>query len=177
MRLISALTLLWLAGAAIAQTPQGHDVQPPSALNAMSFMLGDWSGKQNFVTNGPPMSLKAVNHAHLAVGNRYIEERLTTYLGDGSPRDVRHFLTYDPNSSKYRAWWFNDSSVGAMVFTGEMQDGKLVMVSDPVMSASGTSHIFRATYEKVGDNGFAWSLEFQQDGVWTKQFRAEYTRD
>ena len=138
-------------------------------------MLGDWSGKQNFNTGGPPMVLGAKDLIAPAIGGRYIEEKLATMMPSGKMSDTRHLLTYIPKEGKFHAWWFNDSSAGAMELEGGMENGKLVLVSSPTHTGAGPANVFRATYEQTGNHGLAWTLELKAGGSWRKLFRSEYT--
>jgi len=45
--------------------------------------------------------------------------------------DTRHFMTYDADTKTFKAWWFNDSSVGAMELEGTVEGDKLVLLSKP----------------------------------------------
>src|SRR5689334_16893678 len=96
MKLLIAFLLF--AGALVANA-QTHDLKPADALKNLAFMKGDWSGKQEFNTNGgAAMSGDAVNHIDDAIGGRYLCEMLSTTMPGRKPTDTRHFISYDPKS-------------------------------------------------------------------------------
>src|ERR1043165_1695933 len=99
------LCLFALCFCAFASAQQ-HDLKPADALKRLAFMKGDWSGKQDFNTQGgPAMSGNATNRIDDAIGGRYLCEMLSTTMPDRKPTDTRHFISYDPKSGKYTAWW------------------------------------------------------------------------
>ncbi|MES1147281.1 MAG: DUF1579 family protein, partial [bacterium] len=99
--LLSAIALLSVA--------QQHDLKPAEALKSLEFMKGDWAGKQEFNTQGgAAMTGDATNHISDAIGGRYLCEMLSTSLPGRKPTDTRHFISFDPKTQKYTAWWFTD---------------------------------------------------------------------
>lgn len=139
-------------------------------------MAGEWRGSQTFNTGGAPMSGDAVDHVGKAIGGRYIEERLSTTLPGRKPSDTRHLLTYDPTQKHFRAWWFNDSSVGAMELAGDLDGSKLVLVSKPTDTGSPAPVVFRATYERVDGSHLGYKLEIQTGDTWRELFHTVYSR-
>jgi hypothetical protein len=90
-----------------------------AALDKLAFLKGDWTGQQEFnMQGGPAMSGEATDHVEVAVGGRYLAEVLATTLPGRKPTDSRHFISFDPASGKYVAWWFNDTSIGPSAFEG-----------------------------------------------------------
>src|ERR1700682_3690298 len=88
-----------------------HDSPPADAMSNLAFIVGDWKGKQTFMTdNGGEMVGEAANHAEGAVGKRFIEEHLSTTLSGRPPTDTRHMLAYDKRADQYVAYWFNDTA-------------------------------------------------------------------
>ncbi len=90
----------------------GQQQTPPSPdpLNSLSFMKGDWTGKQNFDTGGgPPMVGEATDRIEIGIAGKYLCEMLSTTMPGRKPTDTRHFISYDKQSGKYSAWWFNDT--------------------------------------------------------------------
>ena len=122
-------TLLALSGA--VAFGQQQTLQPADALSKLSFMQGDWAGKQVFNTNGgAAMVGDASDRIELGVAGKYLCEMLSTTLEGRKPTDTRHFISYDQKTGKYTAWWFNDTSYHPTALTGELAGGKLVLMSD-----------------------------------------------
>ena len=172
MKLLCALVLVMPAFA----LAQGHDVKPADAMSALAFMKGEWAGKQEFNTGGDPMVGDATNQIAEAIGGRYLEERLSTTLPGRRPSDTRHFVTFDPKAGTYRAWWFNDSSVGAMELEGTLTGRKLVLTSKPTLTGNGQSSVFRATYDGSTEGGLTYTLELQQGSEWRTLFTTKYAK-
>ncbi len=173
MRLILSCFLTCLCLGALAQ---GHDIKPADAMAKVAFMKGDWSGKQDFNTGGEAMIGDATDHVEDAIGGRYLEEKLSTTLPGRKPSDTRHLLTFDPKSGTYKAWWFNDSSVGAMELEGQFQGSDLVLTSKPTETGNGQSSVFRVTYSSPSPDKLVYKLELQAGGDWRLLFTTTYSK-
>jgi hypothetical protein len=163
--------LLVLSGAfAFGQQP---GVQPADALGKLSFMQGDWAGKQDFNTNGEPAMVgDAIDKVEMGIANKYLCEMLSTTLPGRKPTDTRHFISYDAKTQKYTAWWFNDTSYHPTALTGDLKGNKLVLMSDP--SAQGP--LLRATYESPSADTLTYMVEMKNGDNWTRLFLTTYTK-
>lgn len=155
---------------------QGHDVQPADAMKAIAFLKGNWVGKQDFNTGGAPMVGEATNRVEEAIGGRYLEEHLSTTLPGRKPSDTRHFLTYDPKAGVYRAWWFNDSSAGAMELEGTLSGKKLTLTSKPTLTGNGQTSVMRVTYDCSSDSKLVYTLELKEADNWRLLFTSTYSK-
>ncbi len=156
-----------------AQSTSQSAIQPADALAKLAFLEGDWAGKQNFNTNGgPAMVGDATDSVSLGIAGKYLCEMLSTTLPDRKPTDTRHFVSYDKQSGKYTAWWFNDTSYHPTQFTGELTGNKLVLSSDP----SGAGPILRATYEGSSPDKLTFQLEMKSGESWTTLFVTTYLK-
>ena len=168
----SLITLLLVACAAFGST-QEHDLKPVDALKNLSFLKGDWSGKQEFNTQGgPSMSGDATDRIDDAIGGHYLCEMLSTTLPSRKPTDTRHFISFDTKSGTYQAWWFTDTSPAPLEFTGSLEGKKLVLTSKPLANGA----ILVATYECPTDNKLTYTLEMQSNGQTTRLFTSTYSR-
>ena len=162
-----------LALASTIAVAQQTSVQPTDALNKLSFMQGDWSGQQDFnTTNGAKMVGDATDNIAVCIKEKYICEQLSTTLPNRKPTDTRHFISFDKQTGKYTAWWFNDTSVRPMELTGDVSGNKLVLLSD----ASAPGPVLRATYELTPENKLTFLLEMKQGDSWAKLFLTTYTK-
>jgi hypothetical protein len=162
------------AFAAGQQPPAQSAVQPADALAKLAFMQGDWSGKQNFNTNGgPAMVGDATNSVAIGIAGKYLCESLSTTLPGRKPTDTRHFLSFDKQSGKYTAWWFNDTSYHPTLLTGDLTGNKLVLTSD----ASGAGPVLRATYESPTPDKLIFQLEMKSGDSWTLLFVTTYGKN
>jgi hypothetical protein len=170
MRLIVCFLVMCASAFACGQQPAA---QPANPLDNLSFMKGNWSGKQNFDTGGgPAMVGDATDRVEIGIGGKYLCEMLSTTLPGRKPTDTRHFISYDKQSGKYTAWWFNDTSTHPSELTGDLSANKLILLS----SASGPGPVLRATYESPSENALTFLLEMKQGESWTKLFITTYTK-
>ena len=164
--------LLFACSSAIAIAQQGA-TPAPNPLDNLSFMQGDWSGKQNFNNEGgPAMVGDATDRIEIGIAGKYLCEMLSTTLPGRKPTDTRHFISYDKQSGKYTAWWFNDTSTHPSELTGDLTGNKLVLLS----SSSGPGPLLRATYESPSVNTLTFLLEMKQGDNWTKLFLTTYAK-
>jgi hypothetical protein len=170
MRLV--ICFLTLCASALSYSQQTTP-PTPNPLDNLSFMKGDWTGKQNFETGGgPAMVGEATDRIDIGIAGKYLCEMLSTTLPNRKPTDTRHFISYDKQSGKYTAWWFNDTSTHPSEFTGELTGKKLLLLS----SSSGPGPVLRATYESPSENTLTFLLEMKQGDSWTKLFLTAYTK-
>ena len=152
---------------------QQPNVQPADALAKLSFMQGDWTGKQDFDTGGgPAMVGDATNRVELGIANKYLCEMLSTTLPNRKPTDTRHFISYDAKTQKYTAWWFNDTSYHPSQLSGDLTGNKLILMTDP--SAAGP--VLRATYENPTPDKLTFLLEMKNGDNWTRLFLTTYSK-
>lgn len=159
--------------ALVALQVQTHGLKPAEALKQLDFMKGEWIGKQDFnVPGGDKMVGDATNSIESIIGERYIEERLTTTLPGRATTDTRHITTYDPKSETFKSWWFNDTTVAPSEFEGKVAGKKLEMTSKP--SASGA--VMRVTYQAPDAEKLIYKLEMKQGETWILLFTTAYQR-
>jgi hypothetical protein len=114
----------------------------------------------------------ATDRVDTCIAGKYLCEMLSTTLPGRKPTDTRHFISYDKQSGKFMAWWFNDTSTHPTAFAGDLTAGKLVLLSDP----GGAGPLLRATYESPGANTLTFLLEMKTGDTWTKLFLTTYTK-
>jgi hypothetical protein len=123
------------------------------------------------------MSGEATDHVEVAVGGRYLAEVLATTLPGRKPTDSRHFISFDPASGKYVAWWFNDTSIGPSAFEGELTGRTFVLTTKETPAGGAARAVLRATYETPAEGALTYKLEMQaKDGTWTRLFTTTYKR-
>jgi len=174
MKLLVTLLLAASTAVAIAQQPaQPPAIQPADALAKLAFMQGDWTGKQNFDTGGgPAMVGDATDRVSLGIANKFLCEMLSTTLPNRKPTDTRHFISFDQQTQKYTAWWFNDTSYRPKALTGDLTGNKLVLLSDP----SQPGPVLRATYENPAPDKLTYQVEMKNGDTWTRLFVTTYSK-
>lgn len=162
-----------IAAIALLGQAQAHGLKPAEALKKLDFMRGNWVGKQNFnVPGGEKMVGDASNSIHAIIGERYIEESLSTTLAGRQPTDTRHITTYDPKTNTFKSWWFNDTTVAPSEFEGNVTGNKLEMTSKP----TATGNVMRVTYESPEADKLIYKLEMKQGEGWMELFTTTYHR-
>jgi|ERR1700722_4476435 len=162
-----------LAASVVPALGQQQAMQPAEALNKISFLQGEWSGKQVFNTNGgPAMVGDATDRVELGIAGKYLCEMLSTTLPSRKPTDTRHFISYDKQTGKYTAWWFNDTSYHPAALTGDLVGTKLVLMSD----SSAPGPVLRATYESPSPDKLTFLLEMKNGDNWTSLFLTTYSK-
>jgi hypothetical protein len=170
MKLVGCFLLVCAGMMAWGQKP---NEPAPNPLDKLSFMSGNWTGKQDFNNQGgPAMVGEATDRIDLCIEGRYVCEMLSTTLPGRKATDTRHFISYDKATGKYTAWWFNDTSTHPMELTGDLNDGKLVLMS----GAEGPGPVLRATYEIPKADTLTFELEMKMGASWTKLFVSTYSK-
>ena len=169
MKLLVCMFFICSGLLAFGQPP----AQQPGGLENLSWMIGNWAGKQDFNTNGDEAMVgEATDRIEMGIAGKYLCEMLSTTLPNRKPTDTRHFISFDRQSGKYTAWWFNDTSTHPMELTGEVNGNKLVLISDP--AAPGP--VLRATYENPTPGTLTFLLEMKTGPTWTRLFLSTYSK-
>jgi Protein of unknown function (DUF1579) len=167
-----SVCLLFVVSSALALGQQ-QSMQPADALAKLSFMQGDWAGNQNFDTGGGPALVgAATDRIDLGIAGKYLCEMLSTTMPGRKPTDTRHFISFDRQTGKYTAWWFNDTAYHPMELTGDLAGNKLVLMSD----ASAPGPVLRATYESPTADKLTFLLEMKNGDNWTRLFLTTYSK-
>jgi Protein of unknown function (DUF1579) len=151
---------------------QQQAMQPTEALAKLSFLQGDWAGKQDFNTGGTAMVGDATDRVELGIAGKYVCEMLSTALPGRKPTDTRHFISYDKQTGKYTAWWFNDTSYHPTQLSGDLEGNRLVLMSD----AAAPGPVLRATYESFKADTLTFHLEMKSGDNWTSLFLTTYSK-
>ena len=172
MRIVACLLIACAGIMAQGQHP-GVGSDQPNPLDKLAFMQGDWSGRQDFDTGGgPAMAGDATDRIGACIVGRYVCEMLSTTLPGRKATDTRHFISFDKQTGKYTAWWFNDTSTHPTEFSGELAGNKLVLMSE----GAGPGPVLRATYASPSADTLTFLLEMKQGGGWVKLFLTTYTK-
>ena len=151
---------------------QGHGKEGPLQLKSLDFLIGNWSGKQNFNNPGAPMVGDITVKVH-AFGGRYLQEELSTTLPGRKPTETHHFISFDAKTNTFNAWWFNDTSSTPTHLEGTLTGNILVMLSKPT---NPNAPVMKATYEKVSDTAINYKLEMKAGDAWQELFHNDYKK-
>ncbi len=115
----------------------------------------------------------ATDRIEPGIAGKYLCEMLSTTLPGRRPTDTRHFISFDKQTGKYTAWWFNDTSYHPTQLTGDLAGNKLVLMSD----ASAQGPVLRATYENPTPDKLTFQVEMKNGDKWTSLFLTTYAKD
>lgn len=166
-----SVTALFMAVAAVAST-QGHGNEAPQQLKSLDFLIGSWSGKQNFNNPSAPLVGDITLKVHSFAG-RYLEEDLSTLLPGRKPTETHHMISFDVKTNLFHAWWFNDTSSMPTELTGSLNGSQLVLMSHP---ANPNAPVLKATYDKVSDSAMNYKLEMKQGDSWQELFHNSFAK-
>jgi len=165
------MCLLFVASGVVAMAQPA--ATQADGLSKLAWMRGDWAGHQDFnMQGGQAMVGDATDRIDVGIAGKYLCEMLSTTLPGRKATDTRHFISYDPKTNLYTAWWFNDTSIRPMELSGELTGNKLVLTSNP--AAAGP--LLRATYENPPDGTLTFLLEMKTGESWTKLFLTTYAK-
>jgi hypothetical protein len=166
-----SLSALLIATVSIASA-QGHGNEAPQQLKGLDFLIGNWSGKQNFNNPGSPLVGDITVKVHSFAG-RYLEEDLSTVLPGRKPTETHHMISFDAKTNVFHAWWFNDTSSTPTELTGELNGNQLVLMSHP---ANPNAPVLKATYDRVSDGALNYKLEMKSGDNWQELFHNNYQK-
>jgi hypothetical protein len=143
-------------------------------LRSLDFLIGNWSGKQNFNTQGGAAMVGDITLKVHAFAGRYLEEDLSTVLPNRKPTETHHMISFDGKTSQFHAWWFNDTSSIPTELTGELTGNQLVLMSHPT---NPQAPILKATYDRISDTSLNYKLEMKAgDAAWQELFHNSYSK-
>lgn len=164
--------IVWIGLSASMAFGQGHVEATKSSATKLAFLVGAWTGRQNFNNpNGKPMVATVTTTIAPVVGGRFLQETINGVLPGRPAFQTVHMMTCDDATGECRAWWFNDTSRGPSEYVGKVDGDVLTMTS--VAKSEGAPKL-RVTYAKVAGHGLKYRLEMQQGSDWTKLFETDY---
>lgn len=140
-----------------------------TGLKNLDFLIGTWVGTQNFVDGQKGDVTLTVKKA---VNGRYLQEDLTSKVGSRPPAETLHLIGFDPAASKFKAWWYNDTSNAPTEFTGTAGDMKFELENSP---APGRPKL-KASYDASKKDELTYTLEMSMGEGWQKLFTTIYHR-
>ncbi len=165
---------------AVLVTNQVHAQAPepsliPTEVSRLAFLLGDWSGEEEFIMMGQSTKSKGVLQGTKAVGGRYVQLK-QSYQMDSDRLEGMNLFTFDPGAKKYRGWWFDQLSGEAVELRGDFEGEKLILTSQPApLPGSPEKVVLRATYW-LQEAKLKFVLEMQLGPNWEKMISATYDK-
>jgi hypothetical protein len=176
IKLTTAFAMLVMMGSAFAQgTPDM--MQPPAEVKQASFLVGEWSAELTFFEMGGTTA-KSTGHvsSKMTLMGRFVSSTFKTTVPGMGDMEGLQLLTYDSDAKKWHAWWYDNMSSYAMVFRGTMENGKLLMVSDPTPMPGMGDVVMRTLFEKKSDTEVFFRLEMKVGDDWMKFIEGNYKK-
>lgn len=148
----------------------------PTEIKQVAFLLGEFKAKLLSKMTGEAMPSDGTSSTKLALNGRYLVSN-QTYTFMGQKMEGTLMLTFDPGDKKWKSWWFDGSSPGAMEMEGTFDGKKLIMTSKPTPMPGADSHVtMRATWVKEAESKFGFLLEMKQGDAWINLMEGTYEK-
>ncbi|HWP31995.1 MAG TPA: DUF1579 family protein [Fimbriimonadales bacterium] len=189
MKNMSPFLIVLFAFSAFAQIIENPHV--PEELKKIEFLLGNWNTKEKYYGSSPePYEGTMEISFQKALSGTFLQGN---YKGSmkrmGKHEDISFItyfegmllITYDNQSKKYRAWWFDvrwsdTPSMQPIELEGILEGNRLVFTSKPYSMPGMGDAIIRITYEKKNQNEVNFLLQTKGRGDFVKQIESVYTR-
>ncbi|MBX2845072.1 MAG: hypothetical protein KTR13_02575 [Saprospiraceae bacterium] len=134
---------------------------------AFHFWVGEWEVSQN----GQPAGSNSIT---LDQGNCLMVERWTSANPPYTGTSYNH---YDAAKQQWVQLWV-DNQGGSLHLKGNMEDGKMVLKTDPAKDAQGNTVIHKVTWTPNEDGSVRqlWQTTTDEGATWTTAFDGLYTR-
>ncbi|RMG24290.1 MAG: DUF1579 domain-containing protein [Armatimonadetes bacterium] len=174
----TVLTLLAAFAAFSAVAQEGMmDPTPPKEVANLQFMVGKWEATlKMFDPSGAVSESKATADNRMVMGGRFLQ--ITQKMSfEGMEIEGMMLTTYDAETGKYVAWWYDQLGARPVESEGTYSDGKFVFVSKPYSMPGMGEATFRSTFERLPDGRFRFLLEMKAGGGdWTTMMDGAFKR-
>lgn len=161
--------------ASVASAQDMESMKPPAEVKAnLGFFLGHWTGKVKMMMGGGADSNSVID-SEFALGDRYMQSKINYDLG-GMQMKGLHMLTFDPDTKKYKAWWFDSSANGVLDMEGDLNGDTLVLTSKPTKMPGMGDMIMRTTWVKKSDTEIVFTLESKTGDSFSKLMEGTYKK-
>lgn len=173
MRYLSGLS--FIVAVALAGAQDFKPAKPPEELKQASFILGNWEGKEKFTFGGMKSEGTGGHHIQVALGGRFVESHYRGKNSSMGDMEGRLLLCYDPESKKFKSWWFDAAAPGALEMEGNVKGESLIMESKPMEMPGMGVQTFRAIFTKKGEQ-LTFELSMKQGSSWAPMIEAIYSK-
>jgi hypothetical protein len=175
MRKFSLLIAL-VAAASISfaqEEGSGPDATPPTALQNLDWMVGEWETESFFSWGGSFLPLVAT--MKIDFDGQFIRT-VGSYDIGGFVRTESYFIGHDDFLKEFSGYGFSNYSPKARLERGKVVDGKLIMECD-MWTVAGVDGATRVTTWKGEDDTLMIKQEFKDElNVWEVAAESTYTR-
>lgn len=134
------------------------------------FWVGDW---ETFV-GAKKDTLTGTNHIVLMENKCVIQENWKSARGAYTGTSYNF---YNPQTDKWHQTWV-DNQGGSLLLSGNLEDGKMVLWSDPMKTRNGQTYRNRITWTPNPDGSVRqhWEVTYDDGKSWTTLFDGLYRR-
>ncbi len=137
-------------------------------LQQLDFLLGDGAGVVSRYEAGEASAhFKGFVSGSRESCDRYVR---VDYFADVPTWGVdthRSLFTYSPGSGCYKCWSFSTESAEPAIFTGQFDQGSLIMISEPYETPQGLQRL-RQSFTPLASGGYFYLRERWNLEGWTK---------
>ncbi|HRI44504.1 MAG TPA: DUF1579 family protein [Fimbriimonadaceae bacterium] len=173
MRYLFSLSLL--VAVALVGAQDFKPSKPPEEIKQVSFMLGNWQGKEMFTFGGMKSEGTGGHHVQIALAGRFVESHYRGKNASMGDMEGRLLMCYDPEAKKFKSWWFDAAAPGALEMEGNVKGESLVMESKPMEMPGEGLQTYRAVFAKKGEQ-LTFVLSMKQGSEWVPMIEATYSK-
>lgn len=134
--------------------------------NTFDFWIGSWDAYWND-------SLQGTNTITKILGNAVVEEN---FLFNDGTFSGKSWSVYDSSKNLWRQTWV-DNSGSYLVFTGGLEDDKVVLKMTDKRTKSGKPLEMRMIFFNIKKDTFDWDWQSSPDGInWRSEWFITYIR-
>ena len=171
---LPACIALSLAAPALSQ--KGVELpQAPKEMARLNFTTGNWFGIANRDFGQGSMERLVCSMSSVrSMGGRYIRMNFDMKVASG-PYECLCLLSFDPQTKKYKAWWFDTLNSLNIEFTGGFESNALFLTSQPYRIGN-TEVIYRMRWADKAEEGVALAIDRRVSNKWYPLFDGSYKK-
>lgn len=151
---------------------------PPEEMKVLEAMNGEYAVK--FFYKMDPMSPEWIETDATVVMSMVVGGGAQQMLFEGEmmgmPFSGMGLTSYDRATEKWQATWVDSMGARISVYTGDFEDGEMVVTGKDI-GPDGSTYHSRLTYYNMTEQGFDWKYEMSMDGTnFLEGAKATYTK-
>jgi hypothetical protein len=167
------ISIIFILCFSIPILPQDDDSQKPCSspeASQFDFWIGEWNVEW---LNTDSIIAEGTNNVKSILGSCVIEENFSGKPGVNFMG--KSFSVYNPVKKMWQQTWVDDQG-GYMVFTGGMEDNKMILSRK--ISRDDKKLIQRMVFYNISKDEFDWNWESSKDNgvTWKLNWKIHYSR-
>lgn len=166
-RIFWGLALCLVSAATMAQ-----EVPAPAELKQLDWSIGSWEGNVKWLMPGMEGDSK-MTFTNEREGH-FVKSKSTSEMMGMKMTEIA-YVGWNAKTGKFDSYTFTNFASTPRIEHGEVTGSKLVFVSEPWVTTSGT-YTSRATMQSPSPDTIQFFLEFQEEGKWVKAAEGQFKR-